>query len=266
MRLDLRCELGKWPIAFAVAIALGVGGHVVQAQDDATMTATDGGGQEVLQSIFVPMLAHAPFSLTLATEWTRPMNNGGTFTVVNSRPIKRDSVGRLYEERWLLSPKGSNVPSQMSWIQIADPTTRTLCQCNVRQKVCELLTLSTFAITGRFDPTRLKSAPLKDGKGMFTHDDIGAVFFAGLPVHEYRDTTTLNAGTMGNDLPMSTVRQYRYSAELGVNLSSVLDTPSLGRQTFTVTEISTTEPDASFFQPPQGYKIVDHRKAAAPAN
>ncbi len=59
---------------------------------------------------------------------------------------------------------------------------------------------------------------------------------------------------MGNDLPMSTVRQYRFSAELGINLSSVLDTPSLGRQMFTVTEISTTEPDASFFQTPQGIR------------
>jgi hypothetical protein len=266
MRIGFEWRLSKRLIVCAVAIALGTGDCVARAQDDGNVT-TDGGGQEVLQSVFVPMIAHAPFSLTLATEWTRPMNNGGTFTVVNSRPIKRDGVGRLYEERWLLSPKGSNIPSQMSWIQIADPTTRTLCQCNVRQKVCELLTLSTFAMTGRFDPTRLKSAPLKDGKGTFAHEDLGAAFFAGLPVHEYRDTTTLNAGTMGNDLPMSTVRQYRFSAELGLNLSSALDTPSLGKQLFSVTEISTTEPDPSFFQPPQGYKVVDHRKAAvAPAN
>ena len=62
------------------------------------------------------------------------MNNGGTYTVVNSRPLKRDSVGRIYEERWLLSPKGSNIPSQMSWIQIGDPVTHTLYQCNVRAK------------------------------------------------------------------------------------------------------------------------------------
>jgi hypothetical protein len=266
MRSDLGCKVNKVLIAVVVAIMLGAGGRMVQAQGDASPPATDGGGQEVLQSVFVPLLANAPFSLTLTTEWTRPMNNGGTYTVVNSRPIKRDSVGRIYEERWLLSPKGSDLPSQMSWIQIADPTTKTLCQCAVRQKVCELLTLSTFAVNGRFDPTRLKSAPLKDGKGTYTHEDLGAAFLAGLPVHEYRDTTTLNAGVMGNDLPMSTVRQYRFSAELGINLSSVLDAPQLGREIFTVTEISTTEPDASFFQPPQGYKVVDHRKAAAPAN
>jgi hypothetical protein len=266
MRLDFLRELKAWRVVFAVAIVLGGGDHAARAQDDASTAATDGGGQEILQSIFVPLIPHAPFSLTLATEWTRPMNNGGTYTVVNSRPIKRDSVGRIYEERWLLSPKGSNIPSQMSWIQIGDPVARTLYQCNVRQKVCELLTLSSFAVNGRFDPTRLKSGPLKDNKGTFTHEDLGGAYFAGLPVHEYRDTTTLNSGVMGNDLPMSTVRQYRFSADLGINLTSVLDTPQLGKQSFTVTEISTTEPDASFFQPPQGYKVVDHRKAAAPAN
>jgi len=44
------------------------------------------------------------------------------------------------------------------------------------------------------------------------------------------------------------------------NLSSLLEAPQIGRQTFTVTEITTSEPDPSFFQPPQGYKVVDHRK------
>jgi hypothetical protein len=265
MRLDFSRKLHKGLIFFAVAIVLGAGGRMLRAQDDGGVATTDGGGQEVLQSIFVPFLAHAPFSLTLATEWTRPMNNGGTYTVVNSRPIKRDSVGRIYQERWLLSPKGSNIPSQINWIQIADPVEHTLYQCSVRQKVCELVKLADV-VSARFDPTRLKSTPLRDGKGTYTHEDLGAAFFAGLPVHEYRDTTTLNAGVMGNDLPMSTVRQYRFSAELGVNLSSVLDTPSLGKQMFTVTEISTTEPDASFFQPPQGYKVIDHRKAYPATN
>jgi hypothetical protein len=63
------------------------------------------------------------------------------------------------------------------------------------------------------------------------------------------------------------VRQYRFCAELGFNLSSVVEAPQIGRQIFTVTEITTTEitttePDPSFFQPPQGYKVVDHRKGS----
>ena len=142
MLRDLGRRLYKRLSVFAIVIALMAGGRGVCAQTpDEGGVSFDGGGQEVLQSIFVPFMAHAPFSLTLAAEWTRSMNNGGTFTTVNSRPIKRDSVGRIYQERWLMSPKGSNIPSQMSWIQIADPVAHTLYQCNPRQKACELLML-----------------------------------------------------------------------------------------------------------------------------
>ena len=78
-------------------------------------------------------------------------------------------------------------------------------------------------------------------------------------VHEYRDTTTLNPGVLGNDLPMSTVRHYKFSPELGFNLWSVIEAPQIGKQSFTVTEVSTAEPDAKWFQPPEGFRVVDRR-------
>jgi hypothetical protein len=265
---DLGRGLSKRLSVLAIVVALSTGVCVHAQTPDEGGVSFDGGGQEVLQSIFVPYMANAPFSLTLAAEWTRPMSNGGTFTTANSRPIKRDSEGRIYQERWLMAPKGSRIPSQMSWIQIADPLTHTLTQCNVRRKLCELLTLRD-SVTLRFDPARFAAVPtLRDKNGAVTgtrtHEDLGAHVFAGLLVHEYKDTTTLNAGVLGNDMPMSTVRQYRFCEQLGLNLSSVVEAPQIGRQSFTVTEITTTEPDASFFRPPEGYKLVDHRKGAAP--
>ncbi len=263
---DLGRGLYKRLPAFALVVALTSGVCVCAQTPDEGGVSFDGGGQEVLQSIFVPYIPNAPFSLTLAAEWTRPMSNGGTFTTANSRPIKRDSEGRIYQERWLMAPKGSKIPSQMSWIQIADPVTHTLTQCNVRLKVCELLTLRD-SVTLRFDPDRFKSGLLRDNKGAVTgthtHEDLGPQVFAGMLVHEYKDTTTVNAGVLGNDMPMSTVRQYRFCEELGLNLSSVVEAPQIGRQSFTVTELTATEPDASFFRPPDGYKVVDHRKGAA---
>ena len=262
MHSNLGSGLYKRLFAFVIVITLTTGARILCAQSpDEGGVSYDGGGEEVLQSIFVPFIAHAPFSLTLTAEWSRPMNNGGTFTTANSRPIKRDSVGRIYQERWLMSPKGSKIPSQMSWIQIADPVTHTIYQCSARQKICELDTMRD-SVTLRFDPSRIKSGPLGD-KGTRTHEDLGAQYFAGMPVREYKDTTTLNPGVMGNDMPMTTVRQYRFSAELGLNLSSIVEAPQIGRQTFAVTEISTSEPDPSFFQPPHGYKVVDHRKGSA---
>jgi hypothetical protein len=36
--------------------------------------------------------------------------------------------------------------------------------------------------------------------------------------------------------------------------------PRYAHQLFTVTELNTTEAEAKYFQPPEGYRIVDHRK------
>ena len=61
---------------------------------------------------------------------------------------------------------------------------------------------------------------------------------------------------------MATVREFSYSSTLGFNLASTLDAAQVGHQVFTVTDLNTTEPDAAYFQPPEGYRVVDHRKAA----
>ena len=89
----------------------------------------DGGTSGRMESIFVPPKAGAPFSLTLATEWSRPMGNGGTFTLANERRIVRDSKGRIYQERWILVPKGSKIKSQMDVFQITDPEQHTWYNC-----------------------------------------------------------------------------------------------------------------------------------------
>ena len=237
--------------------------QVSPAQEDGSTSPRDGGGSGVLESIYVPNIPNAPFSLTLHTEWVQTMRNGGTFTEINDRPIARDGAGRIYQERWLLVPKGSDVPTRMTAIQIDDPVAHMFYTCMVRTKVCELST--SFFGLAHYDPSRLVSGPLKNGKGSFSHEDLGAQTYAGVPVHGYRDTYTLDAGTLGNDVAMATVREFRYSPELGFNLTSMLDAPQVGREIFTVSGLSTNEPDSKLFQPPAGYRIVDKRKPAGPA-
>jgi hypothetical protein len=233
------------------------------AQSPAPTPDNDGGvsfdnhGQELLESITVPSIPNAPFSLTLATEWSRPQPNGGTFTLVNSRPIARDRAGRIYMERWLLTPKGSGIVSRISWIQIEDPVANTYYECNPQHRFCDLREAHPTPL--RRDPALTTSGPLKSGKGVHTHTDLGEQSFAGVAVHGYREVSTLNPGTLGNDLPMTTTREFLYSPELGIDLRATLDTPPIGRQTFTVTDINLNDPDPALFQPPSGYKILDHR-------
>jgi hypothetical protein len=62
------------------------------------------------------------------------MNNGGTFTAVNSGPINRDSLGRIYQERWLMSPKGSNIPSRMSGSRLQTPWRTPFISATLRKR------------------------------------------------------------------------------------------------------------------------------------
>src|SRR5882724_5996642 len=89
--------------------------------------AEDGGARgSTLESVVIPPKAKAPFTLILETEWIRGLSDGGTITLVNKRRIARDADGRIYQERWLLVPKADATSSQMTAIQISDPTAHTL--------------------------------------------------------------------------------------------------------------------------------------------
>ena len=238
----------------------------VSAKAHAQISGGDGAvsedGDDNLETIVLPSIQHAPFSLTFVTDWTRPLKGGGTYTVVNFWPIRRDGMGRIYEERWPLIPKGARIRSEMTWIQIADPISRTYYECSPRSHVCELY-VWTAADFAPMHPELFQSGRLNNGKGSLNHEDLGKQTFAGVPVHLYRDTTTIDPGTMGNDQPIQTVRDYRFSDNLGINLTSVVDSPQFGRQSFTATDLTTTEPDPKFFLPPEGYTIIDKRKPAS---
>ncbi len=85
-------------------------------------TPPDGGSTEVLQSIFIPPLLDAPFTMLLKTEWVRPLGtDSNSVIVVNQRRIARDRKGRLYQERVLLRPSNFTGPWVTSYIQMSEP-------------------------------------------------------------------------------------------------------------------------------------------------
>lgn len=224
---------------------------------------SDGGTRETLESIFVPPIPNAPFTLTLETEWSRPLNGGGSYTLVNRRHIMRDSQGRIYQERWILVPKGGKIESTMNWIQIADPEKHFYYNCSVQNKLCTKLAYGG-STTQTYKPLMVTSGPLANGNGFQKHEDLGPGSVEGFATIGYRDTTTINPGVFGNDQPMTTTREFWYSPQLGFNLISILDSPRSGKQVFTVTEISAIEPDPKFFSIPEGYTVPDSQEGFSP--
>jgi hypothetical protein len=233
--------------------------QVEQTRQQYRSPAADGGVREVLESIVVPPLSGAPFTATLDTEWVKYAADGVTITLANERHIARDGRGRIYEERWFLVPKNGNVKSEMNWIQLADPKLRTQYNCGTQRHICELRT---------YDPgdDLSAAAPLKPlppramSADNVSVEDLGTRNLVGIDTIGRRETITVEAGTIGNDQPFTTLKEYWHSQELGLNLLSIRSGPMVGKQTFTITELTAAEPDPQLFELPAGYKVTDLRK------
>jgi hypothetical protein len=227
--------------------------------------AEDGGVSEMMESIVVSSKTQAPFTLTLETEWVRPLGDGGSMTVVNKRKIARDAAGRLYEERWFLVPKSENVGSQMTTIQIADPNAHTLYNCffvGPKKNVCEL---GGYASTEPAVDTSEKdvNGELPDNQGSFSHKYLGKQIICGVETVGVKDSTYYNPGVFGNDRQMTVERESWYSPHLDLNLLSIRSDPRTGKQTFTATEVTMGEPDVALFELPAGFTVTDHRRPTA---
>jgi hypothetical protein len=224
----------------------------------AAPAAQDGGVRAVLESIVIPPIPNHPFSATLDTEWIQYAGEGATVTLVNERPIVRDGKGRIYQERWALVPKFSKVQSQRMLLQIADPGKHTLYTCAVYQHICELET---------YDPTHELAAaeprkPIPEGVLVQNHttlEDLGTRTIAGVETIGRRETNTIDVGVMGNDQPLTAMNETWHSQDLAINLLSIRTGPTIGKQNFTITELSTVEPDPDLFKVPQGYEVRDMR-------
>jgi len=228
--------------------------------------AEDGGTSEYLESIVIPPKAQAPFTLLLDTEWVKTLSDGCTMTLVNKRRIARDSEGRIYQERWFLVPKKGKAVSHMTTIQIGDPNKHTLYNCFMdRRRQCVLSTYSpsTNAIYKFQGPP---SGSLPNDAGFAIHEDLGQQNFAGVETTGTRDKIIYNPGAVGNDQIMTIEREFWYSPQLGFNLLSRRSDPRIGTQTFTVTNLITSEPDPNLFNLPDGFRVVDQRQTALPEN
>jgi hypothetical protein len=252
--------------AFCVVLCIAAGAQTTEKRDGGTtgVLMRDGGVSEVLQSIYIPPLLNQPFTAIVHTEWTRPMMGGGTYSVVNKRQVARDSHGRIYEERWLLAPKGGNIESKMNVIQIADPNTHTAYNCFTLQTPhrCEVL---QFRETAEmiYKPAIGATGPLPNNMGFRTHEDLGTRSIEGIDTVGTRDTTNYNAGVMGSDQPFTAHREFWHAPQLGINLYSEVVDPNVGKQTFTLTDVNLAEPDSKLFELPEGFTVVDNRKPAA---
>jgi hypothetical protein len=218
---------------------------VVAQQTDGNNPPLYRGTQTHVDGVFVTPVPGVPFSATVLIKTEQTMPDG---TVVAKRTVNligRDSLGRIHNERRGLVPESFQGMPHLIEVHIFDLQTR----------------LNTF-----YDPMthiarqRVLPEPPRDVTLLSTGvtvEDLGSTSLEGIEAKGIRRTFTIPAQVSGTGAAVTVVDEYWYSEDLHLNLLVRHTDPRSGVQTVAITGIQREEPAQTFFEVPQGYKIVD---------
>ncbi len=88
-------------------------------------------------------------------------------------------------------------------------------------------------------------------------ESLGRQTMEGVVVDGTKTTHVIPEGQIGNDRPITSTTEVWYSADLQVTVMRKTVDPQIGENTYKLTGINRTEPDASLFQVPADYKVEE---------
>ena len=91
--------------------------------------------------------------------------------------------------------------------------------------------------------------------GNAQQEPLGKQMIEGIQVEGTRSTLTIEAGKIGNELPIQIVSERWYSPDLQVVVMSKHSDPRVGETVYRLTNIVRSEPSPTLFEVPADYKV-----------
>jgi hypothetical protein len=205
----------------------------------------------------------APFSAVAVSESTQTLSDGNHITRKTQTSLFRDSQGRVRKEGTFPSVGPLAASGQpKSFVFINDPVAHTNLLLHPESKTAE-----TARGFGRRNAAAMKGLKnrmagnfeLREQKeianGTLKKEDLGTQTVNGVLAQGTRITRTIPAGQIGNEKPITIVRESWYSNELQMVVMSKRNDPWSGETTYNLTNIQRTEPNASLFTVPSDYTV-----------
>jgi hypothetical protein len=237
----------------------------------------------------------APYSATITNESVQTLSDGTRITQTTSGTIARDSQGRTRQDASLPAIGNLSAADAPHLVFIQDPVAQTAYTLNLTDKTAQkmpalpmnlattgamsggmsgamsgggkvLMQMSDAAIpAGGAPPPPLPPPPMmmqrtfiaNGNQGQVNSEDLGTQTMESVQATGVRMTRTIPAGEIGNDRPISIVTEVWTSPDLKTIVNSKRSDPRMGEQTFQLTNIVRSEPDAALFTVPADFKIVD---------
>ena len=90
-------------------------------------------------------------------------------------------------------------------------------------------------------------------------EDLGKQAFWGVEADGTRETSTIEAGAIGNDRPIAVVSERWYSADLKTVMMTRHNDPRTGDETFRLSNVRRGEPGQDLFMVPPGYTVTERK-------
>ncbi len=228
------------------------------------MFAPFGGGIELLGFEGMhggKVVAGAPFSAVAISESTQTLADGNHITRKTQTNLFRDSQGRFRKEVTLpgIGPLATSGQPK-SFVVISDPVTNTHVILHPEEKTAEKMEHPFGGMKGAMkDAIMRKMDHRKEeaaGSGNLTKEDLGTQTIAGVSAQGTRITHTIPAEQIGNEKPITVVFEHWYSSDLQMMVMSKRSDPRFGDTSYTLTNVQRSEPDASLFQVPSDYTVI----------
>ena len=271
MRGVSTCTGSRWILVLSAALLMTVGVRAQEAAPDSAPPPGHGpmhgpgfGGPfgERMELLGVggmhggKVVTGAPFSATASASTKQTLSDGTVITRAVQSKLFRDAQGRFRKETTMPAAgplAASDTPK--TFVMIQDPVGKANYMLDPGKKIAHQM------------PQHGHDGPnaTADAEGWPQHKDrnnanvvkesLGTQSINGISAQGTRFTRTIPAGQIGNDKPLSTVREEWYSPELQMVIQSKHSDPFMGETTYTVTNIQRTAPDASLFSVPADYTV-----------
>lgn len=222
-----------------------------------------------------PPVTGEPYSGEMETEHLQTLSNGTH--IDQTREVSRmyrDSQGRTRTERLWFLPQSPVKEEGPHLVQIYDPVAGYNYTLDPRKLIAHRVAVASWpARPERTQPSSqeangqpkqpssgLRSAsPNVLGQRNMQREALGTQAIDGIEVEGWRITITTPAGAMGNDKPITHVCETWHATELKVLVLSKCSDPRSGKLTMRLKNLDRAEPDASLFEVPPDYTIVDDK-------
>jgi hypothetical protein len=96
---------------------------------------------------------------------------------------------------------------------------------------------------------------ISDENRNIVKEDLGTRNIEGVDCTGTRQTSTIPAGSIGNEMPIAIVTETWTSEAIGAVVESISDDPRYGKTTYKLTNLQLSEPPRSLFEPPANFKV-----------